>query len=91
MTEPVKTASISCLPVWKKGSTAVEWLHELAAMAMEFPERFERCVLVYEKCNAEGLPVVTRIQSRGILSNTDVMGTLESAKLELYDFMKGRK
>ena len=85
------SASISTLPVWKKGSTAAEWLGELAAMALEHPERFARVVVVFEETNAERHPIKTRQFSYGITTNTDILGTIESAKLELFEYMKGRR
>lgn len=90
MTDLVKIATVSCLPIWKRDSTAAEWLQECAAIAMEFPERFDRCVLVYEECNKEGLPIYSRLVSRNIPHNNDLLGTLQAAQMELFDFMKGR-
>jgi hypothetical protein len=88
-TEPPK-ASIHTLPNWKKGSTEVEWFQEFAAMAMEHPTRFARVVVIYEEVNAEGMPIKTRMQSRGIADNTSMLGTLAVAQDDLLDHMKGR-
>lgn len=82
---------IATLPIWKKGHTASEWLQELAAMAIEHPERWARAVVVFEEVNEEKLPIRTRQHSFQIPSNTDLLGTLETAKLDVYEFMKGRK
>lgn len=85
------TASISKLPIWKKNSTAAEWLEELAAMAREHPERFSQIILIYEELNPEGLPYKTRFQSKNHPHNTGICGALEVAKLEIFEFMKGRR
>ena len=85
------SATVSTLPVWKKDSTAAEWLQELAACALVRPEQWARIVVVYEECNKDGVPVKTREYSRGIDSNTDLMGTLVTAQLELFEHMKGRR
>lgn len=85
------SASISTLPVWKKDSTAAEWLGELAALAMEHPERWARIVVVFEETNAEKMPIRTKQYSYGIETNTDIMGTLATAQFELFEFMKGRR
>ncbi len=85
------TASISTIPVWKKDSTAAEWLTELASMALEHPERWARVVVVYEKVNADGLSIETRNVSYNITSNTEIIGTLEGAKMEVFEYMKGRR
>lgn len=85
------SASISTLPVWKKDSTPAEWLAELAAMALEHPERWARVVVVFEKVNADNLSIQTRSLSYNIKSNTEIIGTLETAKLEVFELMKGRR
>lgn len=41
MAEPVT------LPIWKKGATAYERLSELALLAREHPEKFEKFCIVY--------------------------------------------
>lgn len=85
------SASVSTLPIWKKGATVAEWLNELAGMALEHPERWGRVVVVFQKKDAEGYPGAQRMYSRGIQHNTDIMGLLETAKQDLWDYMKGRK
>lgn len=84
------TAKIQALPVWKKDSTAAEWLQEIAAIAMEYPERFARIVVVNEELNKDGLPVKTRLWSKGLKTNSDIIGALEVAKLETWETMTGR-
>ena len=85
------TASISTLPVWKKDSTAAEWLEELAALAREHPERWGKVVVVLDELNSEGLPIKMRNYSRNHASNTDIVGALQVAQFELFEFMKGRR
>lgn len=40
-------SKVSVLPIWKKGATVAERLHEMALYAEEHPERFERWVMCY--------------------------------------------
>ena len=84
------SASISTLPVWKKDSSPAEWLSEISALALQYPERFQRIVVIFEECDA-GLPTKTRQHSYQIPCNTDILGALEAAKLELFEYMKGRR
>jgi hypothetical protein len=84
------TATISTLPVWKAGASAAEWLEELAAMAREHPERWNRIVVIFEQMTDDGLPHKTRQYSFNHPHNTGIIGSLEVAQLELWEFMKGR-
>lgn len=59
-------------------------------MALEHPERWARVVVVFEEVNAEKLPIKTRMQSFQIPSNTEILGTLETAKMDVHDYMRGR-
>ena len=83
------SATVSTLPIWKKNSTPAEWLQELAALAIENPERWARIVVIYEEINADGYPIRMRQFSRGIACNNSILGTLVSAQMELFDYMKG--
>lgn len=83
------TASIATLPVWKKNTSAAEWLEELAAMAREHPERWERCVVVHVELKND-MPWKTRNYSRNIVTNSEILSTLETAKLETWELMKDR-
>jgi hypothetical protein len=83
-------ASISVLPIWKKDSSAVEWLQELASMAMEHPERFERAVIVIQEVMDEGTSTKNRRYSRGLEWASQELAVLELAKLEIFEELKGR-
>lgn len=85
------TATISTLPVWKAGASAAEWLEELAALARESPEKWRRIAVVFEELNSDGLPFKTRIHSYNHEHNTGIIGALEVAKLDLWEFMNGRQ
>lgn len=82
------SASFHTLPIWKKDSTAAEWLEEVAGLARQYPERFDRVVIVFEE---RGDSWRTRWHQRNYTANQDVLGTLECAKLEVYEYMKGRR
>ena len=47
------TATVKSLPIWKRGASAAERLDELAQMAREHPERFEKFILVYHETLAD--------------------------------------
>lgn len=83
------SATISVLPVWKKDASPSEWFMEMAAMALASPERFRRIAVVYEEHNNEGS--ITRHASYKVETNSDVLGLMETAKLELFEYMKGRQ
>lgn len=83
------TAEIQSLPIWKKDSSPGEWLQECAARALEHPERFARIVLIAEEHNER--VHYTRWWQRNYQTNTDVMGSIELAKLEIFEYMRGRR
>lgn len=87
------TASISTLPIWKKDSTPTEWLSELAAMALENPERFSKVIVIYEEETIRGEVEgsIVRWACHNIDTNTGILGLMVSAQLELFDEMKGRR
>ena len=85
------SASFHTLPVWKKDSTAAEWLEELAALARENPERWARILVVHEELDHNGHAYRTRQFSRNIETNEEILGVLEVAKLETWELMKGRQ
>lgn len=72
------TASIDYLPIWKKDSTAEEWLMELAAIARKNPERFEKAVIVMQELLPNG-NIKPRVYSRGV-KLTELLGLLELGK-----------
>ena len=85
------SATISILPIWKKGSTSAEWLQEVAAMALHAPESFARIVVVAEQLNKENIPNMCRIWTKSVETNSDTMGILVTAQHEIYEVMRGRK
>lgn len=85
------TAEFHTLPVWKKGSTAAEWLDELAGLAREHPHKWARIVVVFEELDAEGNATHTRQHVRNCPNNTTVIGTLQTSILETFEYMKDRR
>lgn len=85
------TATVSVLPIWKKDSTAAEWLQEVAGIAMAHPERFARIVVVADEENKDGYTYKQRWYGRKHVTNTDVVAALETCKLEVWEYMKGRR
>ena len=84
------TATISTLPIWKKNSTAAEWLEELAGLAREFPERWARVGVVFNEVNENGFAIRTRYFAHGATDNSMLIGMFEEAKLHVYDHMMRR-
>ena len=84
------SATFSTLPVWKKNSTPAEWIQEIASVALEFPERFARIVVIAEELNKEGIPNKTRLWDKNIPTNSEIMGVLSTAQMETWERMKGR-
>lgn len=80
------SGKIATLPIWKKDSTPAEWLHELAGMALERPERFGRMVIVLEETLPSGRTIM-RYHSHGVETNTEVLGLLVVAQQEVLSFM----
>lgn len=83
------TASISTLPIWKKGATAAEWLEELAGLARESPHKWSRIAVVFEEFDDEGLAIKSRLHTFNHPHNTGIMGSLAVAQQELFLYMKG--
>jgi hypothetical protein len=85
------TATVSTLPVWKKGATTAEWLQELSAMALERPERWAKVVVILGEANTEGAIVNVRYYGNEALkTNSEILGLMEEGKLHLWDYMRGR-
>lgn len=80
------SGKIATLPIWKKDSTAAEWLHEVAAMALEKPQRFGRVIIAFEETRPNGATVM-RYHCHGIETNTEVLGLLVIAQQEVLTLM----
>lgn len=91
MSNEEKSATVHTLPVWKKGSTPAEWLQEIAALALEKPERFHNMIVIFEEVNQKGHSTSTRYHVHGIKSNTELVGALEYAKQLVISYMKQGK
>lgn len=72
------TASVDFLPIWKKGSTAEEWLQEVAAIARKKPEKFAKVVIVAEETRPDGCTSYDYYCRN--TSTTEVLGMLELGK-----------
>jgi len=73
-------AEIATLPIWKKDASAYERLSELALLAKEHPERFEKFVIVYLETLKTGRWQI-RVMNHGT-HLVDTIGLLELGKLE---------
>lgn len=70
--------NVDYLPIWKKGSTAEEFLMEVAAIARKHPERFGRIAVIYEQTLEDGSTKVD-YQCKNT-TTTELMGVIELAK-----------
>jgi hypothetical protein len=78
--------NVHTLPIWKKNATTSERLYELAELAREQPEQFQKWVLVY--CQDDGQAFSTRMMENEGLRTCEVFGVLEAAKLQLWENTK---
>jgi hypothetical protein len=77
------TASIDYLPIWKKGATACERLRELAFIAEEHPEYFEKWVIVY--CEDNDVRLKTRWMNGEGTRTSDCLAVLTVGIQTIFD------
>lgn len=82
--EEKRESNLHILPVWKKGITAEEWFQDLALQARQYPERFQKMVLVYQVTKEDGR-ILTRYYCSA-LGTTELIGLLEIGKQEVLAF-----
>lgn len=82
--------NVDYLPIWKKGSTAEEWLLELAMMARVHPDWFAKAVVVYESEITKNNTSRTRYQCRAT-TTTELLGLLELGKEEVHIQTRGAR
>lgn len=75
--------SISTLLIWKKDATAYERLSELALLAQEKPEMFERFAIVYQEKCANGNWKM-RYMDFGTSTVFETLGLFEAGKIRAY-------
>lgn len=83
-TEPATPDNVEYLPIWKKGSSAEEFLFELSMIARKHPERFEKMVLVHQGALPSG-STFTNYATRQVTTN-EVLGLLEIGKMEVLRY-----
>lgn len=76
--------NLEYLPIWKKGSTAEEFLLELAMIARKHPERFEKVVLVSQETLPTGQTKVDYFTRQ--VSTMEALGVLELGKMEIIRY-----
>lgn len=81
---PATPDNVDYLPIWKKGSTAEEFLRELAMIARKHPERFWKIVLVSQETLASGNTKVQYFTKE--VSTTESLGLLELGKMEILRY-----
>lgn len=85
-------AEISTLPFWKKDASAYERLSELALLAKEHPERFNRFVVVYEELLSSGRvkprTLVFRAKDDLAMDYSEQLGLLQIGILKIWDDTK---
>lgn len=75
--------SVTVLPIWKKGAPAHERLYELAELAREKPEFFQKWCIVY--CEDNDQRFKTRYMSGEGTRTSDCIAVLEAGKLTIWD------
>jgi hypothetical protein len=80
------SASIETLPIWKKNAPAHERLYELAELAREKPEFFDKWVLVYYEDNEKRFK--TRMMEGQKTRTSDALAVLQAGILTLWDETK---
>ena len=74
---------ISTLPVWKKGASAEDRFNELAMMAREHPERFNKIVVLYEEDRGEDGIISRQAFSDG-MTTTIALGIIKAGEMDIY-------
>lgn len=75
--------NLRTLPVWKKDASACERLSELALLAREKPEKFERFVIVYQELKPSGNWQVRQLSHNSDLAQ--VVGLLQIGAQKAYE------
>lgn len=70
------------LPIWKKDAPAHERLYELAELAREKPEFFQKWVIVY--CEDNDKKFMARYMSGEQTRTSDCLSVLEAGKLTIW-------
>ena len=76
------TATVEVIPVWKKNAPDHERLYELAEMAREHPERFQKWMLIW--CEDNDQRFITRYKAGEGTRTSDCLAILEHAKFTLW-------
>lgn len=77
---------ITTLPIWKKNASTHERLYELAELAREKPELFQKWVIVYCEDNDKIFKI--RMMEGQTTRTSDCFGILAAAQLQLWEDTK---
>lgn len=75
--------SVTTLPIWKKNAVTHERLYELAELAREKPELFQKWVLVYCEDNDKRFKV--RLMEGESTRTSDSIAVLQAGILTLWE------
>lgn len=75
--------NVTPIPVWKRNSTAEEFLQEVATVARKYPDRFEKMIVMHEETLPSGRTVV-RYATRGASLN-ELLGLIEIGKRRIIE------
>jgi hypothetical protein len=75
--------SVTTLPIWKKNAPAHERLYELAELAREKPDFFQKWVLVY--CEDNDKRFKTRLMEGEGTRTSDSIAVLQAGILTLWE------
>ena len=76
-------SSIKTLPIWKKNASAHERLYELAELAREKPELFQKWVIVY--CEDNDQRFKTRVLEGTGTRTSEALAVLNAGILTLWE------
>lgn len=80
------SAKVETLPIWKKNAPVHERLYELAELAREKPEFFDKWVLVYCEDNANRFK--TRYMQGEGTRTSDCLAVLSAAQMTIFEETK---
>jgi hypothetical protein len=76
-------ANVELLPIWKKGATTAERLHELALLAEKKPELFDKWVLVYCEDNDQRFRI--RYEQGENTRTSDCFAVLSAGAMHIFE------
>lgn len=77
--------TVKAFPAWKNNATAAERLDELAGIAREKPERFDKFVIVYRELTPAGRWKIRTLRFPDDFDVGGALGLLEFGKVDMIE------